>query len=264
MRIVLINKNMTDPVPASAYVPWAAYAEFVANNNDLFQKANWKVHGNLNYMLEHVTHDQGLGFLLRILSEYKLDNTLIEKICNMNDFLGQPTLYDVGLEMKASPSSLRYIFHACEILSAIKKIKDEINIVEVGCGYGGLAIVLNALSDHFGVKINKYALFDMPSVQKLQQKYIEHHTVKYEVIMEDCFNFGARLEGSDWFLVSAYGIGEFETHIATNYLTNILPKTVGGFIVWNAYAINPILVGDKYRVEKEDPLTGCNNRVIKW
>jgi hypothetical protein len=253
-----------DPVPVEEYIRWMTCSEYVASNDAHFMDGAWKTNESVNYMLEHVLYAQGIGFLVRIQSEFKLDNELIVSLCRKNDSRGQPALHDVGLGTTVSPSSLRYIFHACTILSSIKKSRDEIDIVEVGCGYGGLALIMNELSEHFGVKINNYALYDLPGPQKLQRKYLEHHGVKFNIVTPDCLTFGAGLEGSSWFLVSAYGLGEFEVPITTSYLANLLHKTVGGFVIWNTHTINPLLATDRFHVETEVPQTSVNNQVITW
>ena len=241
----------------SQYSEWQALAENVATDMTAFASA-WKKTTAIRGILEHVSVPLGKQFLARIAEKYPTVFPLVADVCCVNDSVGDTARFDFGLGLPVGPTSIRYVFHACEVLSRASK---SVKIVEVGCGYGGLALIMSLLAPHFGVAIEKYCLYDLPQPQMLQKKYISITAPQLPVQFGDG-DFGAKLEGSGWVLVSAYGIGEFPPEIADRYLANIVPKTSGGFLVWNTPRISAAL--PPHTSEVEAPQTGVCNRVLKW
>jgi hypothetical protein len=239
------------------YGEWQALAEVVATDAVVFSGA-WKKSTAIRGILEHVSLPLGAQFLARIAEEYPDVMPIVADVCGVNDSVGDTHRFDFGVGRPVGPTSIRYVFHACEVLSRASR---TVKIVEVGCGYGGLALIMSLLAPHFGITIENYCLYDLPQPQLLQKKFISVTAPQLPIQFGDG-DFGAKLEGAGWVLVSAYGIGEFPPEIADRYLANIVPKTSGGFLVWNTPRNSAEL--PPHTSEVEAPQTGVCNRVLKW
>ena len=134
------------------------------SNDDVFN--TFKSNSSYRNIVGMSSYEQGVEWYSNI-KNYKniLDN--IDKY-SKNDICGS-SLYD---ELPLSPNTLRYINTLIEI-DDFFKISGDINILELGVGYGGLCFVLNQYYN-----INKYCLIDIPSVQSLSTKYLDKLGIK--------------------------------------------------------------------------------------
>jgi len=116
-----------------------------------------------NKILEHVSEKQGAEYL-KIISN---DPDILSAITNFkpNDNYGNPRMYEYPNIGMISPSTLRYI----KVLTDIKKhfqTADNLNICEIGVGYGGLCRVINAYS-----KPATYCLVDIQPALDLTKNF---------------------------------------------------------------------------------------------
>jgi len=106
------------------------------------------------------------------------DNKILELIL-LNDRYGDPHKTNIHGSIYASPLTLRYIYHG---LLIIKYIKDNdikfLSFVEIGGGYGGLALITSNLCTFFGIEYNKYYILDLKNVSNFQNKYLELNGMK--------------------------------------------------------------------------------------
>jgi len=151
-----------------------------AENDGAFDK--FKREPEYRMILEHV-HPR-LGYEYHSLSNdiYKDKMSLLDS-ASINDSVGgsEPFLYPFG---SYSPTTLRYFKVACDLESIFDKMS-EMNILEIGGGYGGQCVVSNAVSG-FG----SWTIIDLPEVSMLQKKYLSHFPVNarcisYEDIDQD-------------------------------------------------------------------------------
>ena len=101
-------------------------------------------HHKYTDILEHVSRKQGEEYLNIIRKKYKLSDDEIFQILQPLLKVGHPKLLRLkGLSNKISTTGLRYLKVALDIKEHTgSKIG---NIVEIGCGYGGQAIILDKL-----------------------------------------------------------------------------------------------------------------------
>jgi hypothetical protein len=130
-------------------------------------------------ILEHVTYEQGLDYISEIKRYQYKDydwNIFLE-----NDIIGNPLIYDYYNELSElkmniyliSPTTLRYICFGLKILEYVKQnMKDEIDIIEIGGGYGGQCKILYDLFKVNNIRIKSYTIIDLDGVSKLQNKYL--------------------------------------------------------------------------------------------
>lgn len=239
------------------YSTWENFAKKIATE----KLESWKSHGDTKYMLEHVNERHARVYL--DLATKFLTRDQIQHICKINDTVGGSNAHEID-GIFASPSSTRYVSHALDICEQIKRKKlQNVCIVEVGGGYGGLALVLSEVSKIMDVEIDQYVIYDLPGVCELQKFYLDHHNLEYNVVWNDSASFGSDLNtGNRIFLVSAYCISELDSNLRKKYLENLLSKVSGAYLVWNLESLED-LQPHTFEVTEEVPQTGTVNKIIK-
>ena len=226
--------------------------------------SNFKSNPNYNHILEHVCFDYGQQYLRLAKELFHLPTAQIQMFGALNDSVGVPKKeYYKEENLSISPTSLRYVFHALIILNdiATKGIRNA-HIVEVGCGYGGLALAISYFSPFFNLTIEDYTFIDLPGPLKLQEKYMNHFRVPMKLAFHPASTFGSELKGSDYFLISNYCYSEISKEFQENYLRTLFPKCTHGFITWNHIDVYDI--GKQIEVQDEFPLTGSKNKYVRF
>jgi putative sugar O-methyltransferase len=144
-------------------------------NDEVFK--TFKSNPDYTYMLEHVTYEQGLGYISEI---QKTAPQLIHHIeCfATNDSLGTPnTFWYSELNMEISPTTLRYVKVLADLINTFGYLT-SLDIVEIGVGYGGQCKIIN---DYFVV--NSYTLIDLPDVLALAKKYLNCYEIQNTVYL---------------------------------------------------------------------------------
>ena len=204
-------------------------------------------------ILEHVTYEQGYLYLAAIKSRFKITDTEIAEFCTRNDGVGDPIKWKYG-DIVVSPTSLRYIYHALLILEYCKNIGVTApRIVEVGCGYGGLALAIDQFSERFDINVASYTLVDLDEPSSLQQLYLSMHSMSFIPTFESASTYGANVTGEDNFLISNYCFSEIPSTEQQKYMRVLFPKCLHGFMVWNM--IPRFDFGKTVSAELESPLT---------
>ena len=109
------------------------------------------------------------------LKEYK---NLLYEICLENDNYGNTEKYNFENFGVCSPSNLRYIYHSFLILSHMVKCKlNNVDVIEIGGGYGGLCLFLHRLGHLFDINLKSYSGFDLPDALNLQSKYLKEYDI---------------------------------------------------------------------------------------
>jgi trans-aconitate methyltransferase len=141
------------------------------------------------------------------------------------------------------------------------------SVVEIGCGYGGQAAVLNRM---FGIR--DYTCFDLPPVLELIERYL------VEVSDLEIRRGDLAEKAYKWDLViSNYAFSELRRDLQIHYMENILLKSASGFMIMNSGLTNKtgrstgkLTITEireflpNLRIVEETPLTGPDNYVILW
>lgn len=213
------------------------YLKYLDNlNYDNLSEINFKSNCCYNGILEHVSYEFGLKYLNLIQNDFNIPPIQIVEFTNINDKYGFPNKQSYnynGTSIYCSPSSLRYIYHSLVILEHYKKTECK-NIVEVGCGYGGLCLAINYFSKGVNIHISDYNIIDFPVVTKLISKYLEMNKehVHTKIITHSSETYGILVNSSDLFFISNYCYTEIDKNLNYNYSQILLPKTSHGFIIW--------------------------------
>lgn len=218
-------------------------------------------------ILEHLSYQDGKRYLDRIQSLVKGEEaTVLIELNRRNDFFGKPVTFSYGKYGRIAPTTLRYISTALEVANHLR-LNPTTSVVEIGCGYGGQAAVLNRM---FGIR--DYTCFDLPPVLELIERYLAEVS-DLEIQRGDLSE-----KAYKWDLViSNYAFSELRRDLQIRYLENVLLKSASGFMIMNSGLTNKtgrstgkLTITEireflpNLKVVEEIPLTGPDNYVILW
>ena len=191
---------------------------------------------------------------------YESNFNFLQEICDLNDKYGKTNKYQYQNFITCSPSNLRYILHSLLILEDMKKHKiNNIDIIEIGGGYGGLCLFINNIAPLYNININSYTIFDLLEASQLQEKYLNALNVK-KVHFCQLDNFNNLKNNS--FLISNYAFSEISKELQIEYIEKIInPYTTFGFLTWNFIPVYNFI--ENSIIEKEYPITG-NNYYVRY
>ena len=214
-----------------------------------------------NEILEHVTKNQGQDYLNIINKEYSF---LLKKIelFKENDKQGSPKKYYYDGIGEISPSTLRYI----KVLGDLIKydlIKDNIDIVEIGGGYGGQSKII---LDYFNIK--KYTIIDLKSPLALTEKYLKLFNNDDIYDFKDAYTYE---KTSSDLVISNYAFSECNKNVEDDYIEKIINETKHGYMTINylnnsVYTVDEIIkrMNKDVKIVDETPLTFAKNKIIIW
>ena len=246
------------------------YIDFIRDTQLQLQPKDWnfKKCSSYTYMLEHVNFNQGEQCLNVINNKfntfYKNNSEFLKNLCNLNDKYGQTKKYNFKNFMTCSPSNLRYILHSLLILEDMKKYKlNNVDIIEIGGGYGGLCFFIHNIASLFEININSYTIFDLLEASLLQEKYLNELNIK-KTYFYQLDNFHNLKNNS--FLISTYAFSEIPISIQKEYSEKIInQKTNFGFIAWNNIPVYNFVENSIIEKERAYPLTVFpNNYYVRY
>lgn len=194
--------------------------------------SNFKQDLRYRYILEGGTKDTFDYFLNKIKT---LNNNSIFfdnlELFRRNDLYGNPDLYEDSEIGKFSLTTLKYAYNALEIVEYVKD--SSINkIVEIGGGYGGLAVVLGGILD-----FSEYTLVDLPETCKLVDKYISNYgDLKDRIKRLSCFEIDEfNFQDTD-LTIAINSLSECSTDFQMKYFDKIVSKSKYSYIIRNLYS----------------------------
>ena len=213
--------------------------------------------------LDHVTIEQGNSYISEIL-KLSVWSEKFTTVLLQIDQVGKPRKFRFKPYGTFSPTLLRYLKVYLDLEKFFGSLRN-LNIVEIGIGFGGQASLIRLLS-----KPLSYTLYDIPPVLGLAQKFIE------EIEASGNFTFldGRNPEPSDPDLViSNYAFSELNRELQDQYLQNVVLKSARGYITWNnlsektlgGYSLAELirLIPDS-QIHPERPNTSECNAIIVW
>jgi hypothetical protein len=243
-----------------ADIDYSSYINYIESICDSKNLDDFKTHPSYTWVLEHVSSFQGSEYLQHIRQKTSLTEDQIREYCTLNDSVGQPKKTNYGF-MEASPTSLRYILHAHLILTHLKSLQlPSVDIVEIGGGYGGLALAVHFYAKLYNMSINSYTIVDFSSITRLQNLYISSVMPSINLTTIDATTFGSTITKENMFLISNYCFSEISREFQNTYRTTLFPKVSHGFMAWNMIPLYNF--GFSMRDEEEYPKTGSYNRYV--
>jgi hypothetical protein len=213
-------------MPYSNYV---RYIKQVCDSNDL---TSFKGNSEYRRILEHVSQEEGQRYLNAIKQFTPMSLEDIRSFSTLNDSIGGP-IKSVIDGLFISPTNLRYIFHSHLIIEHLYSLNiQNIDIVEVGGGYGGLCLALHYFADKYNIKIRTYTIIDLTEPSRLQKIYLSQLHPSNNINFVDAITFGSNIQISNMFLISNYGFSELSDSLQKEYIDKLFPKVSHGFMAW--------------------------------
>ncbi|MAG77244.1 MAG: hypothetical protein CL811_10860 [Colwelliaceae bacterium] len=203
---------------------YTTLCEEACSNKEIF--STFKSNPYYRPILEHVTEKEGQEYLNIIFAQNPkiLKNA---KLFKENDRIGSPEL--VGYKKpfslgNISPTTIRYMKVLSDLDLLFKDLGNK-NIVEIGGGYGGLALVL---SKKYNFK--SYVNIDLKEASMLFLKYCDENNVVgvSSKTPEQIFDFD-KID----LVISNYAFSECNSETQDLYIENILSKSKRGYITHN-------------------------------
>lgn len=230
------------------YKQYENICEQASMDENLFN--NFKSSPEYNQILEHVPYDLGLEYYQKIIN-FNFDDTYFCKFME-NDIIGNTTKMTYG-DRIMSPTTLRYIYTAYDINTKINV--ENLDIVEIGGGYGGQCKIMYDMQSLFGRFFKSYTIIDLPSVIKLQSKYLDR--LGYTDV--NFVSYDSLTEIKKDFCISNYGFGELDKDIQDNYVDKVLKNCENFYIIYNISRVHDFLLNNNFKSEPEDPRSGQFN-----
>jgi putative sugar O-methyltransferase len=242
-------------------IDYSAYLEVcrtAAADEEVFK--NFKRHPDYTPILEHVNYEQGMAYLEEIKREfpYLLDH--IKRFAT-NDDIGSPYLHGFyELDLFLSPSTLRYIKVLADLMNLFGRL-DDLNIVEIGGGYGGQCKIISDICVP-----RTYTIIDLPECLLLTEKYLLAQKVN---------NFILRTIGNTEIIhydlcISNYAFTEISRAYQDFFIDKIINHSDKGYMTCNF--ITPenrtkeeiFALKSNYKIYEERPLTAGDNLIYTW
>ena len=125
---------------------------------------------------------------------------------------------------RCSDSVIPPIFTLIKSKMCFGELPKDMNIIEIGCGYGINTVIWN---DYLGFK--SYTHVDLPEMLLLQEKYVSCFGVQNVRYLDPYINLD-EINNSD-FLISNYAFTELNHDIKLLYINKILKKCKRGIII---------------------------------
>ena len=260
----------TRGVSASYYAGYLRTCRRAATDDQAF--SNFKRDSDYMRVLEQPLEEFGRDCFKMILRRHRsVIKTLPWQKLRANDELGDPTVFDrtdvmgkhVPLEnFYFSSTTIRYIYYALEIIAHYGKIcpgKKNLDVIELGGGYGGQCWMLSAIAPALGLTIRSYFIVDLEEPCLLQERYLNALGAEgFECISSN--EVERRLADVDCdLLVANYSLGEFPFDIQDFYLDVVVPRARHGFLLWNLTPLHPRFNRNAFpllKIRREVPRTG--------
>lgn len=235
------------------------YSQIIVQN----QLDSWKKEKAIRDMIEHESDEAARVYIEYLLQFMTHDE--IQQLAKLNDLYGDSTIKTI-LNINTSTNSIRYIRHSYDLCTYIKnKNLNSINIIEIGGGYGGMALIMSEMIKKFNLNVTKYIIYDLKNVGHLQKYYLSKHNLSEFAEWHDSNTFGSDINGNNNILFSSYALSELCDESRDSYLKNLLPKIIGGFFIWNGREHSKHLLPSSRNEVPEVPNTNGNflNTIIR-
>jgi hypothetical protein len=252
-------------VPGTDYGSYShtKVCEMSLTNDNVFN--NFKRIPQFERVLEHTTEYNGHQYASAIINRF---NRYFKQLnwdkLKENDKYGNARIIDFPeLELinnHYSPSTIHYIFTSLFFIDNILSKMNNINLLEIGGGYGGLCKVLLDICQMLNVKIENYGLIDLQEASRLQNKYLSNFNFKniqhYEYENQLDYDVFKKYN----VMLSIYAFGEFPFNVQDYYVKNIISHFENYYIEWNTERTHPHF--QDTTILPEDPPTWPLNKSI--
>lgn len=252
------NSSITDSEMLASYPSLCGLA---AKNLEIFKK--FRSSRVMVEALDHVSIEQGNSYISEILN-YTSWSEKFTKVLLQIDKVGKPRKFRFRPYGTFSPTLLRYLKVYIDLEKNFGSLKN-LNIVEIGIGFGGQASLISLLD-----KPLSYICYDISPVLELAQKF----TKELDVPGNFTFIDGRNPKSSNPDLViSNYAFSELNREVQDQYLKNVVLPSPRGYITWNnlsaeilgGYSLAELVrLIPNSQIHPEKPNTAEANAILVW
>jgi len=263
----------TDEERDNRYDGWGNFCSQING----FNIYNFRKNNYFRSIVETVSPHFGMLYFNNINNKYSkyisnIDWKTIEVLANVGSPYNQQYIFNNN-KYSLSPTILRYIQFTLDTLTHIKNNTPltELNIVEIGGGFGFQGILLYEFAHLFDLKVSNYTIVDLKSVCNLQNTFINEckkfTNITYNL---NAITFDDYKENNNNFFISNYALGELNTYWQNTYIRNIVSKIKHGYLCWNFSPENPKIHSYFHSIkttqEEENPQTNnsVKNYIIRY
>lgn len=197
---------------------------------------------DISHVIFRVWYDSNtIQGMVRALTSMQRENIdlfrYIDVLSVIDNSIGQPATYDIGngaFHLKISPVQMRYLLDAWMLHAAFGTLElSKKHILEVGGGYGGMAVTLSVM-----FQIGQYSIVDLEPACRLQQKYVaavnnrNAHVLSRQVHLKSIPSTSTLHAASD-ILVSFFAISELNRMVIDKYLDQYVAYAPRGYLQLN-------------------------------
>ena len=245
---------------------FAECSEGAAKNEELF--ATFKQNPFFNLLWENSSEEEGALWMEKIAACYPELLKKLERI-KESDRIGSPRVYSYQEYGEFSPATLRFAALGGEIEERCGNLA-ELNVIQIGAGYGGLCKVLHATS---GFKT--YTLVDLPQQLALAKRYLDVFGVNnVSYLTPEELPLGVHYD----LVLSDRSFSEFNRSFQVLFFDRILAHSHSGFLLGHLfpkhYGVQPLSFdelksrfdkkGNFARWEIQEPTIESENYFIFW
>ncbi len=217
-----ILTNVSGSDSSSSEYEYVNFVEMALKDKDVFN--SFRRDPRYRDILEHVSEELANEYYLKLREE--LSHKEIFSLCETVKNVGNPRLSKFE-DSELSPTILRYINVSLDLAKKFPKNKFE-NIVEIGAGYGGQALILEKFYN-----IKHYTLIDLPQVNQLIKKFFSHHNPNFQYSFSEIENYKSN-KNYDLF-ISNYAFSELPKQLQLTAIKNIVSNTNYGYMIVNNF-----------------------------
>ena len=217
-----LQTNVGGSDSSSSDYEYVNFVDSAVKDDEIFK--SFRNNSRYRDILEHVSNELGEKYYLKIREE--LTHNEVVKMCGAVKNIGNPRLTKFeGSEL--NPTTLRYINVGLDITKKFPNNNFK-NIVEIGPGYGGQALILENFFE-----IKNYTLIDLPQVNQLIQKFFNYHSPKFEYSFSEIDKYKSK-DKYDLF-ISNYAFSELPKKLQITAIKNIISNTKYGYMIVNNF-----------------------------
>ncbi len=144
-----------------------------------------------------------------------------------NDRYGNPELVELMPHGCAASTTMRYAWNVID-MNIHGIVLDDVDIVEVGGGYGGLCRMIYAFH-----KPKSYTIIDLPEALNLASRYLKCYDI--DARMVSCYAYNEELIDT---FISNYALTELTKSVQNEYVNKLLKRSRYGYITYNSQPRN--------------------------
>jgi len=167
------------------------------------------------------TEEEGSDFFIEIVSKYPHLLFKLEQF-RQSDMIGSPQVFNYPFIGAFSPTTLGYVKTAGEIEKLVGSW-ENLHIVEIGGGYGGLCKILSDLHP-----FASYTIVDLPENLELSKRYLEKLGIKNVKFcsLQEVYSHKITYD----LVVSYYGLSQFDRDIQRKLIKSICRQARSGYL----------------------------------